>query len=540
MAKNGDGRRGLAGLFGLGAQRSDAADHLRRLLEFNRAMVAEHQPRKLFAMILDAGVELTGAERGFLILVDDQTGDPRVEVSRNVDQEEVRSPFSKVSRTVVQRVLESDEMILTDSAQEDESIGPSSSIADMKLRSILALPLRLRGKVVGCLYFDNRFQTGTFTPEHQSLVEMFVDQVSIAADNARLHEENRKARKELEKLNEKLTERVQTQEQELTSIRSAFKSQQEKVSLRHDYPEMIGRGPAMMELLRLLDVVVETEYPVLILGESGTGKEMVARAIHQYGARKDGPFVAENCAAISETLLEAELFGYVKGAFTGADRDKKGLFEEADGGTLFLDEIGDMDLSMQRKLLRVLQEGAFRKVGGREPIQVNVRIVSATNADLSKSLEEKKFREDLYYRLKVMSVEVPPLRERRSDIPVLVRHFLEQRAKETSAETPELSEEAMAVLMNYSWPGNVRELRNEVLRLAAVGNDRIEAKLLRNLGEGVRPPHLPLAGRTLAELEKEAIRQALEAARGKRVEAARMLGLPRRTFYNRLKRYDLG
>jgi DNA-binding NtrC family response regulator len=295
----------------------------------------------------------------------------------------------------------------------------------------------------------------------------------------------------------------------------------------------------MVELLRLLDIVVDTDYPVLITGESGTGKELVARCVHRYGARRDGPFVAENCAAIAENLLEAELFGYVKGAFTGADRDRKGLFEEAHRGTLFLDEIGDMDLSMQRKLLRVLQDGEFRKVGGREPIKVDVRILSATNADLSQALEDGRFREDLYYRLKVMSVRMPPLRERRADIPALVAHFAAAHAAETGRPVPEFADAAMAILMNHSWPGNVRELRNEVLRLAATAERRVGPELLRGLGEGVRPPHLPLAGRTLAELEKEAIQQALEAARGKRVEAARLLGLPRRTFYNRLKRYGL-
>jgi DNA-binding NtrC family response regulator len=295
----------------------------------------------------------------------------------------------------------------------------------------------------------------------------------------------------------------------------------------------------MLDLLRLLDVVVETDYPVLILGESGTGKEVVARAIHRLGRRRERTFVAENCAAIAETLLEAELFGHEKGAFTGADREKKGLFEEAHGGTLFLDEIGDMDLSMQRKLLRVLQEGEFRRVGGREAIKVDVRILSATNADLPTRLKDGKFREDLYFRLKVMSIRVPPLRERRGDIPLLVKHFLAETEREYGRPAPAVSDEALAILMNYSWPGNVRELRNEIVKLAALADRKIDARALRSLGEGIRPAQLGLAGRTLEELEKEAIRQALEVARGKRVEAARLLGLPRRTFYNRLKRYGL-
>ena len=542
MTKSGD--RSLAGLFGWrGSDEDRDGEQLRRLLEINRALVAEQQPSRLYSRILDAGVELTGAERAFLVLTKDAGGESAslsVEASRNVDREEIRSPLAKISQTVAQRVVDSGESVVTDSAQDDDEIGPSTSIAELKLRSILAVPLKLRDAVIGCLYFDNRFQRGTFQDEHRKLLELFADQASLAVHNARLHAENAAARAELQRLNQRLEERLHDQEAELESIRTALEFRQENVRLKHDYPELVGRSPAMIELLRLLDVVVETEYPVLITGESGTGKEMVARAIHTYGRRCDGPFVAENCAAISESLLEAELFGHVKGAFTGADREKTGLFEEADRGTLFLDEIGDMDLAMQRKLLRVLQEGEFRKVGGREPIRVDVRIVSATNADLVRKLEEGSFREDLYYRLKGMAVRVPPLRERRADIHALIEYFLEDAEKNTGRKSPEISPEAVAQLTAYSWPGNVRELRNEVLRLAVMATDRIEAAMIQGLGDGVPQPHLPLAGQTLAQLEKEAIRQALEAARGKRVEAARMLGLPRRTFYNRLKRYDLG
>ena len=542
-----EGRRGWTSLFGMGAKTDAVEQQLRRVLEINRALAAEKQPAKLYAHILDAAIELTGAERAFLILADDDgataegTAVPtRIAGSRNIDREEVRSPAAKVSQTVVQKVVQQRTTVRTDSAQEDRSIGPSHSIAELKLRSILALPLELRDRVIGCLYVDNRFQKGTFRDEHVALLEMFADQAAVAVDNATLHEENRRAREELQRLNARLEERVQSQEVELESMRSVLEHQHQKVALKHEYPTLVGRSPAMMELLSLLDVVVETDFPVLITGESGTGKEVVARTIHKYGPRADRPFVAENCAAIAENLLEAELFGYVKGAFTGADRDRRGLFEEADGGTLFLDEIGDMDLSMQRKLLRVLQEGEFRKVGGREPIHVDVRILSATNADLAERLESGAFREDLYYRLKGMAVQLPPLRQRRADIPALMDHFLEEAARQNERPKPEVDPAAMAILMSYSWPGNVRELRNEVLRLSAMSETRIDASMVQGLGAGAKQTHLPLAGRTLAELEKEAIVQALEASGGKRVDAARMLGLPRRTFYNRLKRYGLG
>jgi transcriptional regulator with GAF, ATPase, and Fis domain len=539
MAANSEGRRGLSALFRLGGREADGEAELRRLLEINRALAAEREPRRLYSRILDAAIELTGAERAFLVVQPTPEGEPEVAASRNLDHEEIKNAAAKVSRTVVRKVVESGESQLIESALEDASLGPSQSISEMRLVSILALPLVSRGGVAGCLYLDNRFQKGKFSEAHQELLELFADQASIALENARLIAEIEAARAELERLNGQLKQRVASQEDELKSMRSALEKTQEHVALKHDYPELVGRSPAMLDLLRLLDVVVETDYPVLILGESGTGKEVVARAIHRLGRRRDRPFVAENCAAIAENLLEAELFGYVKGAFTGADRDKRGLFEEADGGTLFLDEIGDMDLSLQRKLLRVLQDGEFRKVGGREPIRADVRILSATNADLAQRLKDGTFREDLYFRLKVMSVRVPPLRERRGDIPLLARHFLAEAAAAASREPPTLPDDALAILMNYAWPGNVRELRNEMQKLAALSPERIEARLLRGLGDGLRPAQMQLAGRTLEELEKEAIRQALEVARGKRVEAARLLGLPRRTFYNRLKRYGL-
>ncbi len=534
-------RRGLAAWFGLGGGDGAvaAAGQVRRLLEINRALAAELDAGRLYAKILDAAIELTGAERAFLILCTVGAGEPAVAASRNVDREEVRAAVSKVSKTVIHKVVDSGVTQRIESALDDPALGPSESISGMRLVSILAVPLRVRGATVGCLYLDNRFQRGTFNDEHQQLMELFGDQAAVAVDNARLLAQNAAARRELEQLNGKLSEKVAVQEVELQSMRDALSQRPDATPPRHDYPELIGRSPAMLDLLRLLDVVVETDYPVLILGESGVGKEVVARAIHRLGRRREKAFVAENCAAIAENLLEAELFGYTKGAFTGADRDKKGLFEEADGGTLFLDEIGDMDLSMQRKLLRVLQEGEFRKVGGREAIKVDVRILSATNADLAKKLEDGSFREDLYFRLKVMCVRVPPLRERRGDIPALVDHFLQEATKETARPVPRLTEEALAALVQYAWPGNVRELRNEMLKLAVLSNDTIDARMLRSLGEGTKQNQFTLGGRTLEELEKEAIRQALEVAHGKRVEAARLLGLPRRTFYNRLKRYGL-
>ena len=251
--------------------------------------------------------------------------------------------------------------------------------------------------------------------------------------------------------------------------------------MRYDYRNIVGRTPRMLELFRLLDRLTDTALPVVIQGESGTGKELVARAIHFNGPRRDRPFVSENCAAIPETLLESTLFGYARGAFTGAEHDTRGLFEVADGGTLFLDEVGEMSPGMQGKLLRVLQEGEFRRVGSERTRKVDVRIVAATNRDLARMVEEGKFRQDLYFRLNVARISLPPLRERREDIPLIVdapggqaRGAGRQGRPQSGAGGPKpIDPDALARLIDYRWPGNVRELENEIMRAMALSGERI-------------------------------------------------------------------
>ena len=271
----------------------------------------------------------------------------------------------------------------------------------------------------------------------------------------------------------------------------------------------------MLELFRLLDRLTDTALPVVIQGESGTGKELVARAIHFNGPRRDRPFVSENCAAIPETLLESTLFGYVRGAFTGADHDTRGLFEVADGGTLFLDEVGEMSPAMQGKLLRVLQEGEFRRVGGERTRKVDVRIVAATNRDLARMVEEGKFRQDLYFRLNVARILLPPLRERREDIPLIVEHLLAKHAANAATPAKPLDPAALARLVAYRWPGNVRELENEITRADALSGERITVADLSPPGRGRRR-----SGRA----RRRRSRQPPVAAAGR---AARALAAPR-------------
>jgi DNA-binding NtrC family response regulator len=313
---------------------------------------------------------------------------------------------------------------------------------------------------------------------------------------------------------------------------------------------LVGRAPSMHELYQLLDQIAPTEATVLITGESGTGKEVIARTIHRLSPRSPRPFVPVNVAAIPETLLESEIFGHEKGAFTGATGSRAGCFEQADGGTLFLDEIGEMPLDLQTKLLRVLEDHRVRRLGGQREVEVNVRVIAATNADVARLLEEGRFRKDLYFRLNVFTLDIPPLRERREDIPLLAEHFLEEHRSENRTKITGFSREALALLERQPWPGNVRELKNAIHRAA----------ILCPEGE-IQPQHLPMAlhggrvpgqdrgspgnvtlpvGTSVAEAERALIEETLRTCRGNKSKAARILGISLKTLYTRLKKYGVG
>jgi len=300
--------------------------------------------------------------------------------------------------------------------------------------------------------------------------------------------------------------------------------------------ELIGKSPAMKKVMELIEMVAPTEATVLITGESGTGKEVVARAIHAAGPRRYMPMVTLHCGALTETLLESELFGHEKGAFTGAQYRKKGKFEVADGGTIFLDEISDISLKTQTDLLRVLQEKEIVRVGGNQPIKVDFRAIAATNKNLETLVKAGSFRPDLYYRLHVFCIDLPPLRDRREDIPLLVGHFLNKFCMATSRQVPAITQEAMEVLMRHDWPGNVRELENAVERALVVGR-----------GSEIRPSDFsfqfdgdaPKAGRTLEDVERVHIERILRETQHNLSRAARILDIDRTTLYNKLRKYGL-
>ena len=309
---------------------------------------------------------------------------------------------------------------------------------------------------------------------------------------------------------------------------------------QYRFHDIVSKNPRMHEIFKLAEDVANLRSTVLIRGESGTGKELVARAIHNAGERASKPFIGLSCAAIAETLLESELFGYEKGSFTGATSQKKGKFEQASGGTLFLDEIGEISAKVQVELLRVLQERSFYRVGGSEEVQVDVRVIAATNKDLRQEVDEGRFREDLYYRLNVVEIVLPPLRERRQDIPMLVHHFLDKIAREMGREAPAISEGAMKMLFEHDWPGNVRELENAIERAMvtckgqALGEDGFSFLARPNGKPWQTPPNM-----TLQDLEKLAILAALDRTKGNIKEAASNLGIDRSTLYEKIKRYEI-
>jgi len=347
----------------------------------------------------------------------------------------------RASRAVLRQVLNERAAVLAANAKEE--LASSESILGGQIQSIIAIPLWREHEIRGLIQADNRSSSGMFDERDLELALVLGNQAALALDNAAL------------------VSRLQIAEERLRGENTYLKQREQKIRFEH----IIGESPAMKNVLDQLKKVIDTRATVCIEGETGTGKELIASAIHHSSRRADKMFVAQNCAAMPENLLESELFGHRKGSFTSADSDKKGLFEIADGGTLFLDEVGEIPLSLQAKLLRVLQEGTIRPVGATSERQIDVRIICATNRDLAAEVEAGAFRQDLYYRLMVFPIRLPPLRERREDIPLLIEHFVKRYSSEYRSQIQGLSQETIDALTSYHWPGNIRELENEVQRL---------------------------------------------------------------------------
>jgi transcriptional regulator with GAF, ATPase, and Fis domain len=389
------------------------------------------------------------------------------------------------------------------------------------VRSYVRVPLRMRERVVGSLAFSRRVP-GPFSPHEVDVFEALARPIAAAVANARAFEEIAR-----------LTGQLQAENLAL----------RQEIDERSMFEEIIGSSPALREALALVDKVAATDTTVLITGETGTGKELVARAIHYNGPRADRPFVSENCGALAPELLSSELFGYKKGAFTGASEDRAGLFEVANGGTLFLDEIGDCPPDLQTRLLRVLDQGEIRRVGDSQPIPVDVRILAATHHDLERDVAEGRFRKDLFFRLSVIPVLTPPLRERREDVPLLAEHFLERLAGRSGKRTLGFTAEALGLLAAHDYPGNVRELEKIVERAFTLGEAGafLTPDLLPEKLAGLAPAPAGDDGLRAAveRFEAQCIREALQRNGNNQTHTAEELGVSRRALIDKLTKYAI-
>jgi len=474
---------------------SQVSKNLNALLKISRVVHAIRDLEELQAQLLDLIFEVVPAGRGAILLSDGEGPDFSSMYARTRQDGE---QLVRVSRTIARKVMKENVAILGVDIASSGNFREVESLVASHVRSLVCVPLSVFQRMIGCIYLDNTSVANRFHEDHLQLMAGVAGISAVALDNAR---------------------RLQWLEQE---------NQRLTTEVRQDQ-SLVGEGTRMKDIFQFLARAAPSDSTVLIDGESGTGKELVAKALHRNSARANKPFVAINCAAIPETLLEDDLFGHEKGAFTGAATQKKGRVEIADGGVLFLDEIGDLAPSLQVKLLRVLQEREFERVGGTHPIKVNIRLIAATNRDLEDAVKKGEFRQDLYYRLAVVSVTMPPLRERREDIPMLTRHFLQKHATRCRVKARPVSREAMAALVNYEWPGNVRELENAIERALVMGSS--DMVLLEDLPESLLEQKAPEdfeEGKyhaSVKEHKKQLILDAIAQTRGNYVEAAGILGV---------------
>ena len=519
-------RAALAAAPARSAARAEVDTRFGQLTQYVKRLTSETRLPRLYERILEAAIALSGAERG-LLLRHDLQGRVRARAQLGAAIAEPQSLATAVwSQSIVERVLRSGQLLASVDAAEDQQLLAASSVHALALRSVLALPMRTHDAVLGVIYLEDRLRPFAFGEAEIALLSDFADLASLTITGVERLRRERRAVRRLSLTQARLAAQVQTQAIELRALKQAHEPMSERTGI-------VAESPAMREVLSLALRVAASDVPVLIRGESGTGKELVARAIHSHSTRRDRPFVSESCGAIPETLLESALFGHVKGAFTGADRRRVGLFEAANGGTLFLDEIAEMSSAMQTRLLRVLQEGEVRPVGGERMLRVDVRVLAATHRDLEAMVADGTFREDLFYRLAVVDLRLPPLRERAPDIIPLVQHFVEKHA---AGRTPRLERRAIERLMTRAWPGNVRQLENEVRRALVLGGDVLrEEHFGVSQAKEASGSDLNLRSQ-VDELERKLIKRAFELAKGNQTRAAELLGLSRFGLQKMVKR----
>ncbi len=517
-----------------------------------RVINSELHLEELLQVLIESMGQAAGAWRGFVILREEDgqlvpgatyVSEAAESISSEPGEEEniTEEVMNQFSRSLIDQVMESGEPILTDNAAEDPALTRHSTVQKLSLKSLLIVPIRDGDEPIGAVYLDNPAAVKQFDESDLEIANQIAEEVAGSVAGAKQFRDVR---------------------EELSTVRNRFRKTQKKLQKTYDYDRIIGESDAIQEVYRMLDRVIPTEMNVVIEGETGTGKELVANEIHYNGPRADGPFLAVNCARSGSQLLESELFGHKKGAFTGARREKPGLFEQSDGGTLFLDEVGDMSSDMQAKLLRVMETQTVRRLGGERERPVDVRILCATNQPLPDLMDEGSFRKDLYYRLKEARILLPPLRKRTEDIPLLVDHFLEEIIEEEGLPEKSLSSDAMSEMAKRKWPGNVRELRNAVRQLAQFTGDEetIEVEHVQtHLGkpeqfdsgrdeyqESDQEPETNNPAeqssepvRNLEKVEEIEIRKALEKTGGNQRVAADLLGIHRSTLHRKMKKYDI-
>jgi len=484
--------------------------NLNALLKISRVVHSIRDLEQLQGQILNLIFEVAPAEQG-AILLDSKRSERFDSVFARHHLAQSTQPV-RVSRTIARKVLEQGIAILGSDVPGSSGLRAVESVVSSQIRSVLCVPLTVFQKVIGCIYLDTTSPAAHFDQDHLELVAAIAGISAVALENAR---------------------RLQWLEQENLRLTT-------EINLEHN---MVGESASMKEAYQFLSRVAPTDSTVLIEGESGTGKELAARAIHRNSPRSGRPFVTINCAAIPEGLLESELFGHERGAFTGAVALKKGRLEVADGGVVFLDEIGELAPALQVKLLRVLQEREFERLGGTRPISVDIRLIAATNKNLEEAVKAKTFRQDLYYRLNVVSLVMPPLRERREDIAMLADYFVVKYSTKCKLKPKEISPEAMACLVNYDWPGNVRELENTIERALVLSpSDAIRPEdLPESILEKDPPPGMAAAKyhAALKDLKKQLILTALAEANGNYTEAARILGVHANYLHRLIRNLDL-
>jgi Nif-specific regulatory protein len=471
----------------------------------------------LLEKVLDLAIELLHAERGAVIFYNPEQDEFEIKIARSMEKQTL-SDALEISRSTIKSVARNGKPMVIDNALQDRKFKQWQSVTMYNIMSILCVPLSIKGKIIGTIYLDNRTMPGIFSSRDVSFLESFSNLTALAIENARMYEE-------LHGQNVYLKGELKT---------------------RYHHENIVGNSKSMQSIFNIIDRVSPSKANVLILGESGTGKELVARLIHYSSPRKERPFLKVNCAALTESLLESELFGIEERVATGV-KSRSGKFELADGGTIFLDEIGDMSLSTQAKVLRVLQEREFERVGGSKTIHVDVRIISATNQDLQNAIAEKTFRKDLFYRLNTVAVNIPPLRDRKEDIPFLVDHFIRKYCRENERDPVVVSQEVMEAFMRYHWPGNVRELENVVQRGVVMAEGKsFPMEYIPTIAdyEGRElTVNLPASQTHLADVvsrvERALIEKALREHGSVQLKAAKALGLSESALRYKMRKYRI-